>query len=356
MKVYIWGTGKIATDYLKKEELADDEILGFIESKRTKDFFAGKKIYEPLDIAKSNDFDYILVCVKNSGKEIYKLCKEFNIDTNKIILIDNWEWFDGSRLTNLPKKCCRKIADNDINVEKVFPQLYEEYIKETEVQANRYIIISKNGYDLVEKDSPMLSDEFNTIGYQTDYFRYRTFELVANEIIKEKVKGNVAEVGVFRGAFSKLINKKFKDRILYLFDTFESFDREEFHDEWEAGRVPGAFMDGFKNTSVRLVLDSMPYPEMCVIRKGLFPRTAIGLENEEYAFVSIDVDFEKSILESLRYFYQRLSQGGVIFLHDYNNRFLEGVKKAVDVYEREIGISLKKIPLADEGGTLVLIK
>jgi len=356
MKVYIWGTGAAALEYIKKQEINIDDIVGFIESTRSKDYFIGKKVFEPQEIVEKSEYDYILVCVKNVGREICSMCEAAHISMEKVVLIDNWEWLDGSRIDRLPERCCRKIVDNGIDVPKIFPQLYETFMKEQEIQISRYKIISRNGYDLCEENAPMLSEEFNTIQYQTDYFRYRTFELVANEIIKNKICGNVAEVGVFRGAFSKLINVKFKDRKLYLFDTFESFDVEEFRYELEAGRVPEEFFEGFKNTNVRLVLDSMVYPEMCVIKKGFFPETAVGLENEEYAFVSIDVDFERSILEGLRYFYPRLNEGGVIFIHDYNNRFLEGVKKAVSTYENEIEKLLPKVPLADEGGTLVLIK
>ena len=47
-----------------------------------------------------------------------------------------------------------------------------------------------------------------------------------------------------------------------------------------------------------------------LIKKGLFPDTTIGLENNTYAFVSIDVDLEKSIYNSLEYFYPRLNCGG----------------------------------------------
>lgn len=354
MKLYIWGTGTMAEDYLKKREIVLDDILGFIESKKTKKNFMGKKVYDPQEI--SEGYDYILVCVKHAGREIYQRCKEVGIDVERLILIDNWEWLDGSSIDKMPPKCCQKIMDNKIDVPKLFPQLYEAYMQEPEIQANRYTIISRNGYDLCEKNSPMLCEEFYKKGYQTDYFRYRTFELVANEIIKKNVRGSVAEVGVFRGAFAKLINKKFKDKKLYLFDTFESFNVEEFKYELEEGRVPKKFLEICKETNIKHVLGIMPYPDRCVIKKGYFPETAIGLEHEEYAFVSIDVDFEKSILESLRYFYPRLNHGGYIFVHDYNNRFLEGVKRAVEMYENEIGEQLFKVPLADEGGTLVLIK
>lgn len=94
----------------------------------------------------------------------------------------------------------------------------------------------------------------------------------------------------------------------------------------------------------------------CIPRIGLFPESAKGLESKEFAFVSIDVDLEQSILEALRFFYPRLNSGGAMFVHDYNNRFLEGVKEAVKKYEKEIGQYLVKVPIADEGGTLIILK
>ena len=354
MRVYIWGTGVMASEYLKKKEIAFDDILGFIESKKQKNEFEGKRVFEPQEI--SNHYDYIIVCVKHVGRDIYRLCKEIGIDTSKLVLIDNWEWMDGSSIDMIPSKHCQKIVENEIDIQKIFPKLYESYIKENDALAERYTVVVRNGSDLCEKDSPMSSKEFFSKAYQTDYFRYRTFELVANEIIKKNIKGSVAEVGVFRGAFSKLINVKFKNKKLYLFDTFDSFDEEEFKLEFLKGRTPKEFLDGFRKTSVEMVLENMIYPDKCIIKKGLFPSTSVGLENELYAFVSIDVDFEKSILESLRYFYPRLNRGGAIFLHDYNNQFLEGVKRAVDIYENEIGGQMYKVPLADEGGTLVILK
>lgn len=356
MKVYIWGTGKIASKYLKQGELGMGNILGFIETKKNKNHFMGKNVYEPQEIAQKNDYDYILVCVYSYGKAIFDTCRSLNINTDELVLIDNWEWADGTPRKELMRTCCKKINENNIDIKKIFPKLYRMYTEEIDIQARRYIPVSRNGYDLCDKDALILNKEFDGKEYQTDYFRYRTFELVANEIIKNKVCGNVAEVGVFSGLFSKMINMKFPDKKIFLFDTFESFDTDEFQEELMKGRCPDNFLTGFKNTSVEQVLSIMPYPDQCIVKKGLFPSTAVGMENESYAFVSIDVDFEKSILEGLRYFYPRLNKGGAIFVHDYNNRFLEGVRKAVDIYEQEIGDKLSKVPLADEGGTLVLVK
>lgn len=354
MRVYIWGTGSMAEEYLKKNELNMDDIIGFVESKKSRKSFYGKQIYEPHEIAKS-EYDYIIVCVTVYGRDIFNTCKELHIDTHRVILLDNWEWSGNSPMKDPFSKPGRKIMENEIDIEKIFPKL-NELIKYCDAKRKLTIVVNRNNHDFVEQNAPMLTRQFQKEEYQLDYFRYRTFELAANEIMQQNVKGNVAELGVFKGTFAKLINQKFNDRKLYLFDTFESFDKEEFLQELERGRCSKEFWDIFRDTSAERVVAIMEYPEQCIVKKGLFPATTAGLEKEEYAFVSIDVDFENSILEGLRYFYPRLNEGGAIFIHDFNNAGLEGVREAVYSYQEEIGHSICKIPIADWGGTLIVVK
>lgn len=357
-RVYIWGTGAAALSYINTGELGEENILGFIESKKSKQYFFSKRVYEPQEINK-NGFDYILVCVYGKTHAIYQTVLENGLDLEKIVFIDNWERIDALSFDlEYPHHFCR-IINSYNNIEKVkelFPVLYKNFIGNRDVLSKRCIPVRINVYDLTRKDSILTDEAFSNQNYWLDYFRYRGFELMANEIMRYDIQGAVAELGVFRGTFSKLINKKFSGRKLYLFDTFDSFDQNEYMYERNKGRCPENFYDNFKSTSVELVLDSMPYPDNCIVRKGLFPETAKGLENEEYAFVSIDVDLEKSMLAGLRYFYPRINRGGGIFVHDYNNYLLEGVTEAVIAYEREIGQRLMKVPLADEGGTLVICK
>jgi O-methyltransferase len=152
-----------------------------------------------------------------------------------------------------------------------------------------------------------------------DYVRFRALELVADEIYAGKVPGNVAEAGVAHGDFAQIINYKFPDRTLYLFDTFEGFDPEEKKHEIEQGYSTGAFFDrtgDFRDVEgPDFVLKRLPHPEKAVIRKGLFPKTAEGLE-DRFAFVSLDMDLYLPILNGLKYFYPRLSDRGYLFLHD----------------------------------------
>lgn len=87
----------------------------------------------------------------------------------------------------------------------------------------------------------------------------------------------------------------------------------------------------------------------------MLPQTSRGLENRRFGFVSLDVDFEESTLNGLRFFYPRLIEGGYIFVHDYNHASLKGVKRAIERYESEIG-TLKKFPLPDSNGSLIITK
>ena len=72
--------------------------------------------------------------------------------------------------------------------------------------------------------------------------------------------------------------------------------------------------------------------------------------------MSIDVNEYKLILESLLYFYERLSPGGYIFINYYNYKLYEEVPRAVKDFERMISHRVCKFPLSDFGGTLVITK
>ena len=115
-----------------------------------------------------------------------------------------------------------------------------------------------------------------------------------------------------------------------------------------------AFVEAYKYTSLKLVLDRMTNLDNVIIKQGYFPESLDNLE-DKFAFVSLDVDFEESIYEGLKYFYPRLVKGGYIFVHDYNSNLL-GVEAAVDRYEDDYGIMLCKVPLCDKSGTLVVTK
>jgi O-methyltransferase len=193
--------------------------------------------------------------------------------------------------------------------------------------------------------------------YTNDYIRLSSLELVAHEIYQKNITGETAELGVFRGEFAKHINALFNDRQLYLFDTFEGFDDRDIKVEGEKTQTDKNFVTKTKNvlsdTSVKLVLGKMKFPENCIIKKGYFPGTAKGVEGK-FVFVSIDVDLYEPMYQGLCYFYPKLVSGGYIFAHDYNYAGFPGVKNAIKRFSEENHVSY--FPLSDMCGSVVFIK
>ena len=186
-----------------------------------------------------------------------------------------------------------------------------------------------------------------------DSIRVCSLEAVAEEIRTHSIPGSVAELGVYQGQFAQYIQAAFPDRTLYLFDTFEGFS-----DKDKSVDVGGGFSsatEDFSDTTVDLVLENMPSPQSVVIRKGYFPETLLDSDREEkFAFVSIDTDLYKPMYEGLEFFYPRLSSGGYIFLHDFNNKDYPGARAAVTEYCRKHSVGY--FPLVDPCGTAVISK
>ena len=156
----------------------------------------------------------------------------------------------------------------------------------------------------------------------------------------------IAEGGVYQGDFAKEINKCFPNNTIYLFDTFEGFDERDVKKEHEEGF--SIFDKNHLNIKgVEVVLEKMPYPDKVEIRKGYFPETAVGLDDGKFQFVNLDFDLYNPTLEGLRFFYSKLEDNGVILIHDYFNPGYTGIKQAVDDFEKESGIVLKRLPIGD---------
>lgn len=183
-----------------------------------------------------------------------------------------------------------------------------------------------------------------------EYVRYSTLELIAHEITQRQLRGNTAELGVYTGTFASAINRCFPKRKLYLFDTFEGFDDRDIAVEKEKGIYVER---NFSDTNVDLVLNRMTYPAQCIVKKGFFPDTAKNLE-DEFVFVSIDTDLYQPVYEGLKYFYPRLTKGGYIFVHDFNNHNFLGVREAVEKFHSEKSICY--IPICDTTGTVIIVK
>jgi len=184
-----------------------------------------------------------------------------------------------------------------------------------------------------------------------DSLRLSTLELISYEIGKKNLKGNVAELGVYKGKFARYINQYFPERTCYLFDTFEGFDSRDVANEQQKSFSTGA--QDFSDTSVRAVLNLMPFPSKCVPVKGFFPESAKGID-DRFVFVSLDADLYEPIYAGLNFFYPLLVKGGYIFIHDFNNDNYKGARKAVEQFCTEQ--SLNYLPIPDSAGSAIISK
>ncbi|MCV3383726.1 TylF/MycF family methyltransferase [Campylobacter sp. IFREMER_LSEM_CL292] len=177
------------------------------------------------------------------------------------------------------------------------------------------------------------------------YARLNFIKLLSLEFENKKIKGSVAELGVFRGETAKEINKFFKNDVFYLLDTFEGFDIRDCKNEKEQG-LSKANIGDFSNTSLDYVKSKMLYVDNCRFVKGYFPETSNQIPNKEvFKFVNIDVDLYQPILAGLEFFYPRMVDEGVILIHDYFHPYYTGSKKAVD--EFCLKYNLEFFPIGD---------
>jgi O-methyltransferase len=148
-------------------------------------------------------------------------------------------------------------------------------------------------------------------------------------------EGAIAEVGVYQGVSAKLICECKGEKEFHLFDTFEGLPER-------TGSDRNVHRTGQYATSVESVAEFLKGHPNVHFHKGLFPDSAVGLEEKPYCFVHLDVDLYESTLAGLKYFYPKLVPGGVILSHDYS--MLAGVRKAFTEFMADKPEGLVEMP------------
>lgn len=144
------------------------------------------------------------------------------------------------------------------------------------------------------------------------------FQLLACVRAARRLGGAMAEAGVFGGGTARLICEAKGDAPLRLFDVFETLQAPP-----AGGDAPGAdalrrhfhAAHGTRAAVERLLA---PYPNVH-LHPGVFPDSAMGLEDERFSFVHVDLDLEAGTRDALAFFHPRLLPGGLLVGDDYND-------------------------------------
>lgn len=277
----------------------------------------------------------IIFCANGLGELVYNSLDDENIEV--IAFADNdtdkWGkyWAGGVKIVS-PNQISGMEYDYIVIAYAIYANAIRRQLLDLGI-VDEKIVIFQDGYKEIEwHDS-----------------RIALMRKCVDIIDERKLKGNIAEVGVFRGDFARLLNKYMPSRNLYLFDTFEGFPDDDLKQEEKIDKKKKLF----KDTSDAYVLSRMPFPEKCIIKKGYFPKTAEGIE-DRFCFVSLDTDLYKPIKQGLEFFYPKMVKGGVIFVHDFGTQDWNGVKKAVYEFSDEYDVSF--FPLLDRAESVVFVK
>ena len=315
MGIYVWGTGCGASELIE-QGLEPERITAFVDSFPGGDTFLGKRVLLPeqLDLG---DCELLIVTTRHA-EAVAQRCRQLGIPEEKLLFLKN-----NYELSDRNDRCtgARVLLGEDL-LHRLLPK---QRIVPTPARLSR---------------AALPEGELSN-----DYVRLATLELLCRRL--EGVPGAAAELGVYRGFFARCINRLLPERKLYLFDSFAGFGSETNASE--------AFQAAHANTTAQKVLAIMPHPENVTVKPGFFPDSLQGLE-ERFCLVSLDVDFARSTLDGLRYFWPRLEKGGYLLLHDWGSPGLPGVAQALRSYEEEMGEAIPGVPLCDVGGTLVLCK
>ena len=315
MNIYVWGTGCGAGDLIDRA-LEASRVTAFVDENPVCENFLGRPVISPRESG-LREADLVIVTVSDA-EGVSRRCRELGIEERRLFFLKN-------HLT---------LTERNRDTEPAEAALGKDFVEGL-----------RGSERLIRRPLWTAREVLKEDALAVDYVRLKTLEMLCGQI--RELPGAAAELGVYRGGFARCMNALLPERRLYLFDSFEGFDPAEAQ-----GQGSG-FVEAHRNTAAERVLSLLPHPEKAVIRQGLFPATAEGLEEERFALVSLDVDLEESTLAGLRFFLPRMEPGGYLLLHDYDNPKLPGVKRALERFEKEQG-RLCAVPLCDVNGTLVI--
>lgn len=145
-----------------------------------------------------------------------------------------------------------------------------------------------------------------------------------------------------QGSVEKPVQKSAKKpvRKLWIYDSFEGLPEKTSEDASELGRdfKKGELLVTKREVKQRFLRAGLPVP---IIKKAWFNKLTDADMPEKIAFAFLDGDLYESIRESLKLVENKMAEGSVIIVHDYNNMALPGVVKAVDEWCNKCGKVVK---------------
>lgn len=169
----------------------------------------------------------------------------------------------------------------------------------------------------------------NLIGKNNYHSLDRKYTL--DQLIKltSSVLGDTAECGAYEGASSCLICKSILrlNKTHHIFDSFQGLSEPSIKDGtyWKEGDLSSG------ESKIKHNLSEFDFVSYHI---GWIPDTFQNkeIESKKFSFVHIDVDLYQPTYDSLQFFYEKLTTGGIFLCDDYGFIHCPGAKKAMDTF------------------------
>lgn len=155
------------------------------------------------------------------------------------------------------------------------------------------------------------------------------------------VPGDTAECGVYKGCGSYIIlrnnQRSIQERVHHVFDSFGGLSAPEPQDGayWRTGDL------AVSEQMVRANLGEFSNVEY---HKGWIPDRFGDVGDRAFSFVHVDVDLFQPTLDSVAFFYPRLSDGGILVCDDYGFLTCPGATEALDEFLADKPEKMLRLP------------
>ena len=143
------------------------------------------------------------------------------------------------------------------------------------------------------------------------------------------IPGDTAECGVYKGCGSHIIlqanRQSLLPRVHHLFDSFEGLSNPSEKD--------GSYWSSHDlSIGEQVVKANLAEFDGLELHKGWIPDRFGDVQNQMFSFVHVDVDLYQPTLDSISFFYEKLSVGGIFVCDDYGFLTCPGATLAMNEF------------------------
>ena len=162
------------------------------------------------------------------------------------------------------------------------------------------------------------------------------------DVLKQKIPGDLAELGVNKGGSALMIANTLRfygsNKKLFLFDSFQGMPDPHPKDA-------GVFKKGdYSRTSLEVVHKNLAgsYDNIELVPGFVEDTIPLQPEGRQFSFVHIDLDLYVGTKIAIEYFYPCMSPGGIIL--DDDAVVLDGARKAFRDYFKDNASVMRRLP------------